>query len=890
MREKIILAPGLGGSELLRSLALHGINGIGMRVLGAAELARLALMRSGIPVDTDFVSLREEAAIAAQAAEGEPYFGRPSWTDIREIAAAIRRLRSLITEEDEAQALAEKLSSGIFAEKNEALLRVYRRYMGILASRGAADAVTLIRRAAAECGPIDADFVILREYPLSPLENLLLRRLSGGVFSETGVLELFGEVCRPLRIGAIRNCYGAPNEVETILADIYAGKRLDQCTVAVTDELTYGQLFFDYALLFDIPVTFGCGIPVMNANPARLLVLYYRWITGGFYGAAAIGEMLESPAFDRAKLYAQFPEADDDFRWSTFYEVLGSLRLTNDPAVNRRRIADFRRAAAEEAAQVCGEGSGEDSTEASEVASTEASRELRNIRRKQSCIPHLEIMARELGLPAEEFIAKYAYIRRGTTTNAERLTGLLDVSAAGAIYEELRVIGSCGRHRSADEIIPEVLKLMVCVQGSEPGKLHVTGIGGAFGTMRPHLYLAGMSASNFPGSPKENYLLLDADLRAFGPEAGRYTADGRILQKRQQLLSLAHLASALGTDISVSYAGLNVSELKRDNASSLIYEMLREAHGSGAPAEELEAHTVRVGYFEPAISGNRLIGEAYTKGFTVCESSGKPGDLAQPVPWSAERAWSPTALDTFFGCPRRFMLRYILGIPEPEDHDPFVIMNALDTGTLAHALMERLGNSAMDREAFLALAEAYFERFIREHPPLIPENVPPVKAQFLEMMETAFDMDPRREAVLEEEEIRCTHESGVAISGYPDRVEKLEDGTYLIVDFKSGRTAVHVQDDIGTCLQVVLYAYLMEQRGYAVSGGEYRYIRLGETVTCRYDEEMKSRLSERLTQFKNSLESGDFPAAAETEDGSDPCRYCMYKGICGREKEEGTVD
>ena len=48
MKEKIILAPGLNGNELMRSLALHGVNCIGMRICGAAELARLALMRSGI--------------------------------------------------------------------------------------------------------------------------------------------------------------------------------------------------------------------------------------------------------------------------------------------------------------------------------------------------------------------------------------------------------------------------------------------------------------------------------------------------------------------------------------------------------------------------------------------------------------------------------------------------------------------------------------------------------------------------------------------------------------------------------------------------------------------------------------------------------------------------
>ena len=874
MREKIILAPGLNGNEMMRSLALHGKNCIGVRICGAAELARLALMRSGISIDGDFVSIREEAAVAAEAVKGEPYFGKTSYSDIQEIAAAIRRMRSLIADEKEEEILKEKLPSGIFTEKNDALLHVYLRYMAILESRKAVDAVSLIRKAASESRRIDADFLILKEYPLSPLEKMLLDRLSGGAFTQVSVQELFGKAAQPLQIEAIRNCYGAPNEVETILTDIYKGKKLDQCTVAVTDILTYGQLFFDYALLYDIPVTFGCGIPVMNSNPARLLALYYSWITSGFYGAEAIQELLASKAFDRAKLYELFPEKDGDFRWSTFYEILGGLRLTNDPAVNQKRVADFRKAAEEEAA----------------LAGKEDSKESRNIRRKLSCIPCLEIMGRELGLPAEEFIFKYAYIRRGSDTNAERLLMMLDISASRAIYEELKVIRSAGLDQSADDIIPNVLKITVCSQQSEAGRLHVTGIDGAFGSVRKHLYLAGMSASNFPGSPKENYLLLDADLKLFGKDAESYMSDGRILRKREKLLSLARLASALGTGLSVFYAGLNVSELKKDNASSLIYELFREAHGRDATAKELEAHITRVDYFEPAVSASRLIGDAYTKGHTVCPDKREEERENPAVPWNLEKAWSPTALDTFFGCPRRFMLGYILGIPEPQDYDPFVIMNALDTGTLSHSLMEELGGTDMSREDFLALSQDYFDRFIREHPPLIPENVPAVKEQFLEMMETAYDMDPHREVALEEEDICCTHESGVRIHGYPDRVEKLEDGTYLIVDFKSGRRISHVQDDIETCLQVVIYAYLMEQKGFKVSGAEYRYLRLGETVTCRYDDDMKSQLLERLEQFKSAMLSGSFPAAGPTEDGDDPCRFCKYGPVCGKANEEGTVN
>lgn len=103
----------------------------------------------------------------------------------------------------------------------------------------------------------------------NPLENALLQKISGGKApASISINELFKVDDKPIKISSYKNCYGASNEVETILSDIYSDKNVDECTVAITDTVTNGQLFFDYALLYDIPMTFGCGIPIMNSNPA----------------------------------------------------------------------------------------------------------------------------------------------------------------------------------------------------------------------------------------------------------------------------------------------------------------------------------------------------------------------------------------------------------------------------------------------------------------------------------------------------------------------------------------------------------------------------------------------------------------------------------------------
>ena len=880
MRERIILAPGVNGSELIKSLATHGVNCFNLRIVGAGELARIAMMRSGIAITEDFVSSREETAIVAEAVKGEEYFGKATYSDIQGISGAIRRMRTLVANGDEAEQIEVILGRGIFKEKNAALISVYKKYIKILKERKLVDSVSLMRKAIEECAHIDADFLTLKEYPLNPLEKALFNKVSGGKVQESSLMELFGIKEISLKVNSFKNCYGAPNEVETILTDIYSNKNLDKCTIAVTDPGTYGQLFFDYALLYDMPVTFGCGIPIINSNPAKLLVLYYHWMTGGFFGAAAINSMLASKAFDRSKLYELYPETDENFNWGAYSDVLGGIRLTNNEETNKKRLADFKMAIAEEESLV----------------DPEDEKAYKTFYNKKMCIPYLEVMAKELSLPAEDFISKYAYIRKGSDTNSQKLLMFLDMAASRAIYDELKVIRKAGIEQATEDMILNVLKMGVAASHSEEGKLFVTGINGALSSIRENLYIAGLSASNYPGSPRENYLLLDDDLRLFGVGAEYMTSDGRIEQKRENLLTLARLSSSLGSVINVSFAGLNVSELKRDNASSLIFELYREESGKNATSKELEEHITKIDYFEPAISATRKLGEAYNREKSIIPHPEADVRDSVKIQLDLNGEYSPSALEVYFTCPRSFMLSKVLCIPEPDDDKPFEVIAANESGTMAHSLMEKLANSDMSLDEFLKLSGEYFDRFIAQHPPLVEQNADAEREQFLDMMETAYEMDPHREVVLKEENIHCVHECGIKIHGYPDRIEKLDDGSYLVVDFKSGRNISHVQDDIDTCLQIVIYAYLMEQKGLKISGGEYRYIRLGETVSCRYDEDMKQKLYDRLSEFKEHMEAADFPIPANAfeqnrgKEDPDPCKFCKYGLICGKGQEGGLED
>ena len=894
IKERIILAPGANGNELAKSLALHGTNSFNLRICGAGELARTALMRSGAPITKDLIDSREEIAFVAKAAEGEKYFtgeghsdlketlkdtereikpANASYSDLQEITRAIRLMRSFVSDGNKEEQIIKEaldLENGPFKEKNNALFSVYKKYKDITENK--VDSVSLIRMAIEKGVPFDADFYALEEYPLNPLERALLAKLSGGQVRESKLAELFGiKDSSAIKINSFKNCYGAANETETILEDIYKNKKLDRCTVAVTDAGIYGQLFFDHAVLYDIPIAFECGVPVINSNPAKLLSVYHHWMTDGFFGAKALNAMLYDGSFDRSKLKDQglYPSDNDDM--GNFRKMLGDIRMTNDKATNKERLEKL------------------------EVSDDE-----------RKFIPCLEKWAIELSLPVDEFIRKYAYIRKGGDTNAQKLVMALDMAAAGAICDELKVIREAGISQTTEDIISHILKKRVTVGQSEGGKLLVTDIDGALSSVRKNLYLAGLSASKYPGSPKENYLLLDTDIEKFGKAAEYMKSDERVKHKRERLLALAQLASDTGAEINVSFAGLNVSELKKDNASSLVFELYKEMRGQEVTLRNLERKMEKTGYFEPAVSLTRKIGKAYIdhKDIVYHKSDEKTANVRVDI---GKKAYSPSELEDFFDCQRRFMLKRVLEIPEPSDDSPFAVISGREGGNLMHAMMEELANSHISKEKFLERSLECFDSFISRHPPLLEQELKTEREQFRDMMAAAYDMDPRRVTVAKEEELKCTHESGIRLHGYPDRVEELGDGSYLVVDFKSKNRIEHKENDIDSCLQIVIYAYLTEKaltekaKGLKVSQvkvsqGEFRYPRWNKTVECRYDEEMKEKLSRKLAEFKEGLEKGEFPvfrkddhdtsSKKDKKDDRNPCKYCQFGAVCGKPSED----
>lgn len=876
--ERIIIST-LNGTELLRTLAAHGVNTLGLRIMTPLELARTALMRSGISVVKEFLARKDEAALIDTFIRQTAYFQSASFADAQNMAAALFSLRSMIRE-NEAGTIIDKFTDGEFADKNRAMAEVYGNYFAALDEHGLIDTIGMMRKAVEEASPLTCEVIALAETELSPLEQALVEHVTAAdceslrqesdvelsaekKYREISLPELFGTAENAvIRDIAYLESYGADNEVEAILSEIVKKEiPFDRCTVAVAETSEYAQLFYEYSQMHEIDMTFGCGIPITNSYPARLLRALYDWDTDGYHGPAALHEVIYSEATDVYKLMEAIGiESFRDLR--CLEEILGNIKADRNTDRTAKKLDDLT--------VVLDAWMEENSVGVQD-------HRYHNVNDKLRLMDAAMKLGIELGKGYSYFIKNYALIRMEPV-------GRIDRAALNVICSEIDAYVAFSGKTDIGEQVPEILRKTVCSEPSREGALFITGISGAAASLRSHLYVAGLSADNYPGKPSENYLLLDSDYEMFGEDMP--TSVNRIRTKKQSLKDLVKLACSFNIPVKLSYSDYRAAEMSAANPSSVLFEIYREEHGSEADTEGFEKAFKHMGYFSNEASYANVIGHAYMEGHKLSYDEISEEDLPFVVE-KTEKGYAPTKLEKYFECPRKFLLENVLGIEDEDPVDPFCVVDGKQFGTLAHGVMEWLARSTVrpSRQDFIEKAAKSFDDFLKEVVPLNEEAAQREKKRFLDVMGYAYDLDPDNEVLSAEEKKTVEHESGIRVYGYPDRVEKDSDGNYLIADFKTARKIEHSQDDIGSCLQVVIYAYMMEKLGTPISYGEYRYLRKRRQVQCRFDDDMKEQLNAKLTAFRKALETGDFPVNTGGKEKPN-CKYCKLMDICGRDEEE----
>lgn len=210
--------------------------------------------------------------------------------------------------------------------------------------------------------------------------------------------------------------------------------------------------------------------------------------------------------------------------------------------------------------------------------------------------------------------------------------------------------------------------------------------------------------------------------------------------------------------------------------------------------------------------------------------SGPPHPRPRPVPTAEQRKFdiSATALDRLLGDPYQFYAQKILGLSELDglDADP----DALWQGNVAHKVLETWHGELMaGREADITkIMDDVLDA--ENADPLVRGLWRPRLQAALRWVEDTVEGYSERAVIAVEQRGEMAFD-GVTVHGRADRIDRLEDGTLAIVDYKTGKPPSAAMVEQGFALQLGILGLIAERGGFQGLRGEpggYEYWSLGK--------------------------------------------------------------
>jgi putative RecB family exonuclease len=245
------------------------------------------------------------------------------------------------------------------------------------------------------------------------------------------------------------------------------------------------------------------------------------------------------------------------------------------------------------------------------------------------------------------------------------------------------------------------------------------------------------------------------------------------------------------------------------------------------------------------------------------------------------RSLSPSRLSDFQTCPRRYQYASIERIPQPASY-------ATAKGRFAHHVFEQLFKLApeertVDRaRAFVPGAvEAILTEDVRSDIAMDDAMMKRLLKETEEIITTYFHMEDPTTVTSEGVELRLgATVDGAPLFGILDRLDRDDDGSLTIVDYKTGGLPNRNYDS-QTFANAELYAALCEAKlGEQPTKIRLMYVAKGESIERTVtDVVVKARSHsaasawEKINRF---YDDGEFPATPSVN----ACRFCSYKDLC----------
>jgi DNA helicase II / ATP-dependent DNA helicase PcrA len=250
---------------------------------------------------------------------------------------------------------------------------------------------------------------------------------------------------------------------------------------------------------------------------------------------------------------------------------------------------------------------------------------------------------------------------------------------------------------------------------------------------------------------------------------------------------------------------------------------------------------------------------------------------------SEDLTLSPSALIDYSECPKRFELSKIYQLPQRGTFDSN--SSGASLGSFVHKVLE-LGvkNNAKELDEYKKTAKKL--NLEKEWKFININDALPLIDVFWERNKHKIDENSKTELKLP------IQIGGFKFFGLADRVDKLEDGTVEIVDYKTNKSAIPPKK---RALQLGFYALALQDKGEKVSKLTLDMLKLPKPIEmkiigddviaeigCTKTSNFKlSELKNEIIELANNIKE-DYEHSFDCTEDDAPCRFCGYKFYCPR--------
>jgi len=770
-----------------------------------------------------------------------------------------------------------------------------------------------------------------------------------------------GEAPPPLKDDSIAmfRAVGPTNECREILRRLLASKTaLDEVEVIHPSGCAYPSIFYVLSAKAGLHVTYGEGVPLNFTAPGRAFHGIVNWMERDFL-AIDLCRMIEGHTLTLSRKKGE--ERPSPVKISRYLRsamigwgrerYLDRLRSLRQSIENRMTLP-------------------EDEEDGKDRAKMEESiRDIKWLERVMRQILDFFPEEDEKGLldlgelcaGVSGFLRKFARVQ--IDLDGEAL-GIL----TGKLEEASQVADSKVSKNEALSWLRNLGEgLSVGASGPLPGHIHLSSYDGGGYSGRPMTFIVGLDQGTFPGSGRQDPILLDEEREAISPDL--LTSSEAL---RERLYDMARLLSSLRGKVVFSYSAYDTIEDRPSFPSSLLLQVRRLMEGDpGIDYSALGDYLPEPSGFLPEkwdkaideidwwLSRLKLDGRLrdgtesifnnfpdLDQGVRAVESRREQvlscfdglidvaADEFNPVE-NRNIVMSASRLEQLATCPYGYFLSYVLGIRKPEEveYDQSRWLDARQRGSLLHSVFcsfmkeMRKREEVVDPEKHLPVIEGIAEQMVAK----TREEIPPPsegifereKRELMEALgiflraerERELEVNPvlfeaffglseeirkgeekggrkeKAEGMEEPAEIRLDADHSFHLKGRIDRIDRIRDNLYRIIDYKTG--VVSSQYDSldyfgrGKVLQHVLYSLAAEQiivklgledTPEVVESGYYFPTRRGEgreVLVGRFD---RQRLRELLWELLGVLSEGNFVVNPDAS-----CDYCDFEPICPAE-------